>query len=170
MLVARLDRIRETAAVLDIVNADYTDLENRDDLIENRMWCIDQINTLENAIITRERVNNDTSRFAKPGSHKSIPKYTEDEMYEQQLIQIKEEYLKDLNDGMLPRQAEPIDGKAYEKELIKTIIPHFKLVDKIVKRKTENGKKKVLVSFVGHNAKFNEWMTEEEYKRRKKEE
>lgn len=67
-------------------------------------------------------------------------------------------------------QGEPIDGKAYEKELIKTIIPHFKLVDKIVKRKTENGKKKVLVSFVGHNAKFNEWMTEEEYKRRKKEE
>jgi hypothetical protein len=73
MLVARLDRIRDTTAVLDVVNADYPELENRDDLIENRMWCIDHITSLEDAIRTRESVSNDTSRFARPGSHRSIP-------------------------------------------------------------------------------------------------
>ncbi len=95
-----------TAVVLDAVNADFTELENRNELLENRMWCIDHITVLEDAIRAREIINNDTSRFAAPGSHRSIPKYTEDEMYERKLRRINEEYLKDLSDGMLLKQAE----------------------------------------------------------------
>ena len=106
MLAARLDRIRDTAAVLDVVNADFTELENRNELLENRMWCIDHITVLEHAIRARETINNDTSRLATPGSDRSIPKYTEDEAYVLKLREISEEYNQDVNDGMPLRQAE----------------------------------------------------------------
>ncbi len=46
LLTARLQEIRETAAVLDMVNSDFPELENRNNLLENRDWCINHINVL----------------------------------------------------------------------------------------------------------------------------
>jgi hypothetical protein len=71
-------------------------------------------------------------------------------------------YMYQLEDLM----GEKIEGKAYEKELIITLIPKFKVIEKVVKRKTENGKKFVMVSYIGHDSKFDEWMPESEYKKK----
>ena len=73
-------------------------------------------------------------------------------------------YLYQLTDLM----DEKIEGKAYEKEMVKTEVPFFKVIDKVVKRKTENGKKYVMVSYVGYPSKFDEWITETEFKKQKK--
>lgn len=73
-------------------------------------------------------------------------------------------YMYDLDDLM----GERITGKAYEKELIKTEVPHFKIIDKVIKRKKEGNVKMVMVSYVGYGSKFDEWITETEYKKNKK--
>jgi len=60
---------------------------------------------------------------------------------------------------------EKVDGKFYTQELQKTSIPNFRIIDKVVSRKTEHGKKYVLVSYLEHPAKFNEWILESDYKK-----
>jgi hypothetical protein len=62
-------------------------------------------------------------------------------------------------------KGESIDGKFYAQELLKTKIPFVKLIDKIVKQKTENKKKYYLVSYVGWDKKFDEFISEADYKK-----
>ncbi len=106
MLVARLDRIKETAAILEMLNSDFPELENQHDLRENQTWCMEHINTFDQAIALKENVDHDTSRFATYVTNKSIPKFTDDEEYEIKIHNIRADYLKDLEDGMSSRQAE----------------------------------------------------------------
>jgi len=63
---------------------------------------------------------------------------------------------------------EKIDGQFYKQELLKTEIPHFKVFNKVEETKTENKKKKYLVSFQGHGNKFNQWVDETELKKLKR--
>ena len=58
---------------------------------------------------------------------------------------------------------EIVTGKFYEQELSKTIIPQFKVIDSVVKRKKENRIDMVLVSYKGYPEKFNEWIKKSEY-------
>ena len=60
---------------------------------------------------------------------------------------------------------EEVLGKLYEQQLILTKIPFFKVIDKKMKTKTDNRKKYVLVSYDGYPKKFDEWITETEYKK-----
>jgi hypothetical protein len=64
-------------------------------------------------------------------------------------------------------KGEPIIGKFYPQELQITIVPHFKIIDKVISRKKEGNVKMVYVSYDGWAEKFNEWITETEYKKQK---
>jgi hypothetical protein len=66
-------------------------------------------------------------------------------------------YLYQVDDLM----GEPIEGKVYEKEMILTKVPFFKIINKIVKK----NKKKVSVSYIGYPEKFNEEIPESDYKK-----
>ena len=58
---------------------------------------------------------------------------------------------------------EPLERRFYKEELQVTTIPTFKIINKVVKRKTEGRKKMVLVSYLEHSEKFNQWIPETEY-------
>ena len=60
---------------------------------------------------------------------------------------------------------EKVDGKAYSQEMQKTKVPFVKIIDKVIKRKTEGAKKMVFVSYEGWPSKFNTWMPDSEYKK-----
>jgi len=55
---------------------------------------------------------------------------------------------------------EKIQGKFYEKELQKTNLQDYAVIDKIIKSKKVNGKKMFYVKFDGYDDKFNEWLDE----------
>lgn len=56
---------------------------------------------------------------------------------------------------------DPIEGSFYSDELLKTTVPDYFLVDKILKRRTRKGVNEVLVKFVGWpSPKFDEWLDE----------
>ncbi len=61
-------------------------------------------------------------------------------------------------------KGENIDGKFYKEELLKTKIPFVKIIDKIEKRKTVNGKKMVEISYQGWPSKFNEIISDKMWK------
>ncbi len=61
LLTARLEKIKDTSKVLDIVNTDFPHLENRISMLENRDWCGEHINVLEIAILHRVSVHHDIS-------------------------------------------------------------------------------------------------------------
>ncbi len=100
LLTARLQKIRDTTAVLDMVNSDFPELENRIYLLENRDWCVNHINVLQNAIRSRVIENGDISNFSIPSTDPAIPNFCEDEVYDSRIRQIHADYLKDLDDGV----------------------------------------------------------------------
>ena len=53
---------------------------------------------------------------------------------------------------------EKIEGKFYEPELQKTNLKDYAKVEKVLKTKTVNGKKKYYVKFDGYDSKFNDWV------------
>jgi hypothetical protein len=57
---------------------------------------------------------------------------------------------------------EPIEGSFYTQELLKTQVPDYYLVEKVLKTRTVGKKKEYLVKFMGWNKKFNEWLTEDQ--------
>jgi hypothetical protein len=60
--------------------------------------------------------------------------------------------------------AEPIEGSFYSQELQKTELPDFALIDKVLKERTFKGKKQKLVSWVGYDGRFNEWIDAKQVK------
>jgi hypothetical protein len=58
-------------------------------------------------------------------------------------------------------QGDPVSGQFYEDQLVKTEKPskdHIFQVEKVLKRKTEKGKKLCLVKFLFYPDKFNMWI------------
>jgi hypothetical protein len=90
---------------LDIVNSDFPHLENRDIMLENRNWCADNIDVLEDAIHHRASIHADISNHTDVTSNVSIPKHSEDEIYDLRIRQIREEYFRDLDEGMSEQHA-----------------------------------------------------------------
>ena len=64
-------------------------------------------------------------------------------------------------------KGEPIVGLFYPQELQITLVPYFKIIDKVISRKKEGKVKMVYVSYDGWDNKFNEWITDVEYKKQK---
>ena len=64
--------------MLDIVNTDFPHLENRMCMLENREWCGEHINVLEDAILHRIHVHHDLSNCNDQNSDVLIPKQSED--------------------------------------------------------------------------------------------
>jgi hypothetical protein len=89
-----------------MVNLDFPEHENRINLLENRDWCINHINVLQNDIRSRVIDNGDISNFSIPSADPTIPNFCEDEIYESRIPQIHADYLKDLNDGVPESHAE----------------------------------------------------------------
>jgi hypothetical protein len=106
LLTARLQKIKDTTAVLDMVNSDFPELENRINLLENRDWCINHTNVLQNAIRSRVIDYGDISNFSIPSTDPAIPNFCEDEVYDSRIRQIHVDYLKDLDDGVPESHAE----------------------------------------------------------------
>ena len=55
-----------------------------------------------------------------------------------------------------------IKGSFYSEELLKTKVPDYFEIDKILKTRTVGKKKEYFVKFVGHNDSFNEWVSEDQ--------
>ena len=55
-----------------------------------------------------------------------------------------------------------IKGSFYSEELLKTKVPDYFEIDKILKTRTVGKKKEYFVKFVGHNNTFNEWVSEDQ--------
>jgi len=58
---------------------------------------------------------------------------------------------------------EPIEGSFYEQELLKTAIPDYLEMDKVIKERKKGKKKEYFVSFIGLPSKFNKWLSEDEF-------
>ena len=61
--------------------------------------------------------------------------------------------LKDYNN-------EPIDGSFYTYELLKTVVPEYFLIEKVIKTRSVEKKKELLVKYKGHSDKFIQWIPE----------
>lgn len=59
---------------------------------------------------------------------------------------------------------EPIEGSFYNEELLKTKVPDYHLIEKIIKTRRVGKKKELLVKYKGHSDKFNQWITESQMK------
>ena len=55
-----------------------------------------------------------------------------------------------------------IKGSFYSEELLKTKVPDYFEIDKILKTRTVGKRKEYFVKFVGHNDSFNEWVSEDQ--------
>lgn len=64
------------------------------------------------------------------------------------------------------QQKEKIEGKFYETELQKTDLKDFAMIEKVIRTKTVNGKKKYYVKYDGYDDKFNEWVDEDKVDKR----
>ena len=62
-------------------------------------------------------------------------------------------------------QGDEIVGKFYEQEIQSTNLKDFAVVEKIIKTKTEKGKKLYYVKYDGYDDKFNEWLTQQQLDR-----
>lgn len=58
---------------------------------------------------------------------------------------------------------DPIEGSFYEQELLKTAVPDYLEMDKVLKEEKRGKKKYYFVSFVGLPKKFNKWLSEDEF-------
>jgi len=58
---------------------------------------------------------------------------------------------------------DPIEGAFYENEILKTKLPDYVEVDKVLGERKRGKKKEYLVSFLGWNKKFNEWLLEDKF-------
>jgi len=58
---------------------------------------------------------------------------------------------------------EPIEGSFYEQELLKSAVPDYMEMDKVIQERKKGKKKEYLVSFVGWPKKFNRWLSEDEF-------
>jgi hypothetical protein len=74
-------------------------------MLENRVWCAEHIDVLEEAIRHRASVHGDISNHTELTSDTSIPKHSEDEIYELKIRQIREDYFRDIDDGMSEQHA-----------------------------------------------------------------
>jgi hypothetical protein len=93
------------STIMIIVNTDFPYLENRASMLENRNWCGEHINVLEDAIHHRMSVHHDISNHNDLNSDVLIPKQSEDEIYDMKIRQIREEYFRDLDEGMSEQHA-----------------------------------------------------------------
>lgn len=57
---------------------------------------------------------------------------------------------------------EPIEGSFYEQELVKTKVPNYYEVEKILKSRKKGKEKESLVKFYGWPSKFNEWIPDKD--------
>lgn len=53
---------------------------------------------------------------------------------------------------------DPIVGTFYDQELKKTKIPDYARIEKVIKKKVENGQKMIRVKWKGYDNKFNSWV------------
>lgn len=58
---------------------------------------------------------------------------------------------------------DPIEGSFYQNEILKTVIPDYMIMDKVIKERKKGKKKEYFVSFIGWPSKFNRWLSEEEF-------
>ena len=58
---------------------------------------------------------------------------------------------------------DPIEGSFYTQELLKTSIPDYLEMDKVLKEEKRGKKKYYFVSFVGLPKKFNKWLSEDDF-------
>jgi len=105
LLTARLEKIKDTARVLEVMNTDFPQLENRHDMLQNREWCNEHINVLEDAILHRVSTHGDTSNHTDLSSDVLIPRHSEDEIYDLKIREIRDEYFRDLDAGMSEQHA-----------------------------------------------------------------
>ncbi len=63
---------------------------------------------------------------------------------------------------------QPITGSFYEQELLKSKVPDYFLVEKILATRKVGKKKEMLVKFKGYSDKFNEWLPEDQVTNLKK--
>jgi hypothetical protein len=59
---------------------------------------------------------------------------------------------------------EPIEGKFYEAELLKTNLHDYSRIEKVLKKKTVDGIKKVYVKYDGYDNRFNQWIDADKVK------
>ena len=64
-------------------------------------------------------------------------------------------HLEDLN-------AQEVKGCFYNEELLKTKIPDFARIEKVIRTKTENGKTYLRVKWKGYDNKFNSWILKDD--------
>jgi len=58
---------------------------------------------------------------------------------------------------------DPIEGSFYQDEILKTVIPDYMIMDKVLKERKKGRKKEYFVSFIGWPSKFNRWLSEKEF-------
>ena len=56
---------------------------------------------------------------------------------------------------------EKVDGCFYKEELMKTKIPDYARIEKVIRKKVENGKTYLRVKWKGYDNKFNSWILED---------
>jgi hypothetical protein len=61
---------------------------------------------------------------------------------------------------LVDKLGEVTSGSFYENELQKTQLQDFMLINKVIRKRTYQGKKQLYVSFIGYDDKFNQWMNE----------
>jgi len=59
---------------------------------------------------------------------------------------------------MIDMRNEPIKGSFYNEELMKTKIPDYARIEKVIARKTINGVPMLRVKWKGYDNNFNEWI------------